>query len=80
MRVIPYIEKGGQSSELLMLQGMPIGEPVAQHGPFVMNSRDELSAAFADYRQTAFGGWPWPQQDPVHPLGGSLCSIAKWSD
>ncbi len=63
------LKNGGQSSELLMLQGMPIGEPVAQHGPFVMNSRDELSAAFADYRQTAFGGWPWPQQDPVHPMG-----------
>lgn len=63
------LKNGGQSSELLMLQGMPIGEPVAQHGPFVMNSRDELSAAFADYRQTAFGGWPWPQQDPVHPVG-----------
>lgn len=62
------LQSGGEISELLMLQGQPIGEPVAQHGPFVMNSRDELAAAFADYRQTAFGGWPWPQQDPVHPV------------
>ena len=61
------LKSGEASSELLMLQGRPIGEPVAQHGPFVMNSRDELAAAFADYRQTSFGGWPWSQQDPVHP-------------
>jgi len=62
------LQSGNEMSEVLMLQGRPIGEPVAQHGPFVMNSRDELAAAFADYRQTAFGGWPWPQQDPVHPV------------
>jgi len=62
------LQSDNEMSEVLMLQGRPIGEPVAQHGPFVMNSRDELAAAFADYRQTAFGGWPWPQQDPVHPV------------
>jgi quercetin 2,3-dioxygenase len=69
---------GPAPCELLMLQGRPIGEPVVQHGPFVMGTEQELRQAYEDYRRTRFGGWPWPSEAPVH--GADRGRFARHAD
>lgn len=66
---------GDAPAEILVLQGKPIGEPVVQHGPFVMNSPAEIRQAFLDYQRTQFGGWSWEKTDPVHPADASRFAI-----
>jgi redox-sensitive bicupin YhaK (pirin superfamily) len=61
------LSAGTDGASALVLQGRPIGEPVAMGGPFVMNTREEIDEAYRDFHSTGFGGWPWTTPDPVHP-------------
>jgi redox-sensitive bicupin YhaK (pirin superfamily) len=44
---------GAKGARVLLLAGKPIGEPVVQYGPFVMNTREEIEQAIADYQAGA---------------------------
>jgi quercetin 2,3-dioxygenase len=75
------IEAGDDECHLLLLQGRPINEPVAQYGPFVMNTREEIEQAFRDYHRDQFGGWPWSRNDPVHPRSrGRFATFANGTE
>ncbi|MNC98169.1 hypothetical protein D3C83_160490 [compost metagenome] len=50
------IAAGPQGARVLLLAGRPIGEPVVQYGPFVMNSREQIEQALADYRDGTLTG------------------------
>lgn len=47
--------KATQNSIVLILSGAPINEPIAAHGPFVMNTREQIMEAFQDYELGKFG-------------------------
>lgn len=64
-------------AEILVLQGRPIKEPVAQRGPFVMNTNAELAQSFAEYRATQFGGWPWEQDAVIFDRNAGRFSSKK---
>lgn len=44
------IRTGDQAAAFLLLAGRPLREPIVQYGPFVMNTREEIEQATADYR------------------------------
>lgn len=42
------------ASRFIVLAGQPLNEPVVQHGPFVMNTREQILQAFRDYSDGKF--------------------------
>ena len=50
--------KGNEILHFILIGGKPIGEPIVQHGPFVMNTNEEIKKAMDDFRhgKNAFEG------------------------
>lgn len=49
------VEAGASGARFILLAAKPIGEPIVQYGPFVMNTQDEIRQAIADYQAGRFG-------------------------
>jgi len=49
------LHAGEEGFEVLLLAGIPLHEPVARYGPFVMNTREEVQRAFEDFHAGRFG-------------------------
>jgi redox-sensitive bicupin YhaK (pirin superfamily) len=43
-------------AKAILVAGRPLNEPIVQHGPFVMNTHEEIVAAVRDFQQGRFGG------------------------
>lgn len=50
------VEAGAEGARLLLIAGRPLNEPIAQYGPFVMNTEQQIYEALADFRDGRFGG------------------------
>lgn len=72
------LKSGDEEIEVLVLQAKPLKEPLVQYGPFVMNTKEEIMATIADYQQTQFGGWPWPEAEMTH--GKAIQRFARYPD
>ena len=58
IEALPGQDSRTPSFDVLILGGRPIGEPVVQYGPFVMNTREEIVQAIADYQSGRMGSIP----------------------
>ena len=44
------VQAGDSGARFLLLSGKPLGEPIVQYGPFVMNTREQIEQAVQDYK------------------------------
>ena len=49
-----HLQAGSADTRVVLLSGAPLKEPIAQYGPFVMNTREEIEQALDDYRKGTF--------------------------
>jgi hypothetical protein len=64
LRAAERMSGGWDALDVLLLGGLPIGEPIAHYGPFVMNTRDEIVQAIEDYQSGRLGVIPADQLKP----------------
>ena len=51
----PYDSTNKSTADILLIGGVPLNEPVARYGPFVMNTKEEILKAIEDYRNGQMG-------------------------
>lgn len=49
------VKAGPEGARLLLIMGVPIGEPIVQYGPFVMNTREQIEQAIEDFQAGRLG-------------------------
>ncbi|MBV8372154.1 MAG: pirin family protein [Candidatus Eremiobacteraeota bacterium] len=64
LRAADVPDNGATALDVLVLGGIPIREPIAHYGPFVMNTRDEIVQTLDDYRRGRLGVIPVDQMAP----------------
>jgi len=62
--VVTANDQHAEPLDVLLLGGLPIGAPIAHHGPFVMNTRGEILQAIEDYEAGRLGTIPAVQLAP----------------
>jgi redox-sensitive bicupin YhaK (pirin superfamily) len=64
--VLRAADRRAEPMDALLLGGLPIREPIAHYGPFVMNTRREIAQAMEDYQAGRLGTVPADQLTPRH--------------
>jgi len=70
-------ESRSPEMDVLILGGLPIGEPVAWMGPFVMNTREEVAQAFRDYQAGRLGSIPAVHGAPTHLISTDEADVPR---
>lgn len=60
---------GPGGAKLILMEAVPIGEPMINDGPMVMTMEEEICQGYKDFQKNKFGNWPWNDRDPILPPG-----------